>query len=93
MTASRAKTACAEIPFVFANAERCNHMTGGGPRAAALEARIADAWIAFARIGNPNHPGLPAWRPYDPTMQATMLFDDRCRVAEGVDRDEQASVA
>lgn len=84
---------CAEIPFVFANAERCDHMTGGGPRAAALEARIADAWIAFARTGNPNHAGLPAWHPYDATTQATMLFDDRCRLAEGIDRAEQASVA
>ncbi|OYY89920.1 MAG: carboxylesterase [Sphingomonas sp. 28-66-16] len=83
---------CAEIPFVFANAERCDHMTGGGPRAAALEASIADAWIAFARTGNPNHAGLPVWRPYEATTQATMLFDDRCRLVLGIDREEQASV-
>lgn len=83
---------CAEIPFVFANAEVCENMTGGGPRARALEAKIADAWIAFARTGDPNHAGLPKWRPYTATSKATMLLDDTCRLAERVDSEELASL-
>ncbi len=83
---------CAEIPFVFANAEICEHMTGGGPRAAALEAKVAGAWIAFARTGNPNHRGIPEWRPYAPATQPTMLLDDTCRLANHIDSEELASL-
>ena len=35
--------------------------TGGGPQAAALADKMSDAWIAFARTGNPNTPKLPKW--------------------------------
>lgn len=84
---------CAEIPFVFANAQLCENMTGGGARAAALEAKIANAWIAFARTGNPNHAGLPRWRPCTAGSQETMLFDDACRLVEREDSDELASLA
>jgi para-nitrobenzyl esterase len=83
---------CAEIPFTFANAQRCARMTGGGPRALALEASIADAWIAFARAGDPNHPGLPAWKPFGPAASGTMIFDDACRYVIDIDREELASV-
>ncbi|MEN8677130.1 MAG: carboxylesterase/lipase family protein, partial [Alteriqipengyuania sp.] len=36
---------------------------------------MADAWIAFARSGNPNTPALPRWPTYDPQSRATMIFD------------------
>jgi para-nitrobenzyl esterase len=84
---------CAEIPFVFYNSDVCENMTGGGPRARALAAKVADAWIAFARSGNPNHPGLPAWRPYSPDTQPTMVLDDVCRLVDRIDTEELAAIA
>ena len=36
---------------------------------------MSDAWIAFARTGGPNHPGLPAWSTYSIRHRATMIFD------------------
>lgn len=84
---------CAEIPFVFHNVSRCETMTGDGPRAHALQARMADAWIQFARTGNPNHTGMPAWSSYSAARPATMLFDDQTREAIAVDADELASIA
>ena len=84
---------CAEIPFTFANAERCDRMTGGGQRAQALETVIADAWIAFAQSGNPNHKGMANWAPYSAASPATMIFDDVSQLAIGIDREELATLA
>jgi para-nitrobenzyl esterase len=71
-----------EIPHVFDNAQLCGAMTGGGPDAVALAAKMSEAWIAFARRGNPGHAGLPAWPSYDIKTRATMLFNDVCEVAK-----------
>ena len=70
-----------EIPFVFGNAQLNDEITGGGgPDAVALAAKMRDAWIAFARTGDPSHSELPAWPAYDTKTRATMLFNDVCTV-------------
>lgn len=76
---------CSELPFVFYQTEVCAAMTGGGPDALALGARMADAWISFARTGDPNHPGLPHWPAYDPETVPTMIFDNQCVVKNDPD--------
>jgi len=40
---------------------------------------VADAWIALARDGDPNHPGLPEWPRYGPDG-ATLVFADAPRL-------------
>nr|MBP9755799.1 carboxylesterase family protein [Phenylobacterium sp.] len=42
--------------------------------------QMSSAWLAFARSGDPNTEGLPAWAPYDTTTRATMLFNVESRV-------------
>jgi para-nitrobenzyl esterase len=79
---------CAELPFVFDNTDRCDHMTGGGPEARALAARISTAWVQFARTGNPNHGGLPQWPAFDGVDRSTMIFDDTCSVKDDPDGEE-----
>ena len=83
---------CAELPFVFCNTDRCENMTGGGESARALSARLADAWIQFARTGDPNHAGVPRWSPVSAHEVPTMLFDDETRQVVEVDEEEQASI-
>lgn len=68
-----------EIPFVFDNTEIPSVMTQG-PTAKALAAKTSEAWIAFARSGDPNHAGLPRWPEYTSTARATMVLDNDCRV-------------
>ncbi len=83
---------CAEIPFVFRNTDRCANMTGGGEDARALSKKIADAWIQFARTGNPNHPGIPEWKPFSPKTAATMVFDNQVELQLDPDGAERKSL-
>ncbi|MFN9742838.1 MAG: carboxylesterase/lipase family protein [Acidobacteriota bacterium] len=80
---------CAELAFCFDNVDRCLNMTGGGPEARKLAARVSGAWVAFARSGNPNHAGLPKWPVYTPANGEVMIFDNKCEVRNDPDRVER----
>jgi para-nitrobenzyl esterase len=72
-----------EMPMVFDNVERGGAaLTGGGADAVKLAAKVSEAWIAFARSGNPNakKSGLPLWEPYDATKRPVMVFDNQSRI-------------
>ena len=84
---------CAEIAFAFDNTDRCDAMTGGGPDARALAGVMSDAWIQFARTGNPNHAGMPHWEAFSPAQNQTMIFDNRCVLVNNIDAGEQRSIA
>ena len=69
-----------EISFTFDNAELCDHYSAGSPDAFVLSKQISTAWVNFARIGNPNHNGMPFWPAYTTGTRATMYFDTPCEV-------------
>ena len=84
---------CSELPFVFDNTDRAAAMTGGSAEARALAAKMSDAWIAFARKGDPNHPGLPKWPVFSAGKGPVMIFDNKCEVKNDPDRAERLVVA
>lgn len=84
---------CSEIAFVFDNTARCENMTGNGPGARALAARMSEAWIRFARSGDPNHHKLPHWKTFDPATRGTMVFDDECVFQEHLDDEVQKLIS
>lgn len=83
---------CAELAFVFDNIDRCVNMTGGGREARALAAKMSEAWINFARKGDPNHGGLPVWPTFTADKGETMIFDDKCEVKNNPDGEERRVV-
>jgi para-nitrobenzyl esterase len=68
-----------DIPFFFDRAGAVP-IASGDTSAASVAANVSDALIAFARSGNPDHPGIPRWRPYETETRPTMIFDRSCRV-------------
>ena len=77
-----------EIPFVFDHIGTPG-LHGDRPDAQALSDRVSEAWLAFARGGDPNHPNLPTWPKYDMDRRSTMLFDSKCQVADDPDAEER----
>ena len=84
---------CSEIPFVFYNTDVSSFATGGTDEARALAAKVSDAWINFARKGDPNHSGLPKWPSYSADAGPVMLFDKACEVKSDPDRELRRVVA
>jgi para-nitrobenzyl esterase len=67
---------CAELAFCFhaLNVPQIKTATGGGPVAMALQDKVSQAWINFAKTGNPSQPGLE-WKPYTKDDPQAMVFD------------------
>lgn len=63
-----------ELPFVFGVIDELDAIavTGRDPHRENLMHEIQGAWIHFARSGDPNSPGLPAWPKYDTVRRCTM---------------------
>lgn len=62
-----------EIAFAFDNARPPVMAASEGRQA--LADRMSEAWLAFARSGNPDHAGIPTWPAYSTAERATMIFD------------------
>lgn len=73
---------CMEIPFVFDHVDDLGFLTGTSPDRYALAQRMSEAWVSFARTGDPNHGTLPQWPAFTATSRATMVFDTECRAVE-----------
>ncbi len=67
-----------DVGLVFHSAR--GSICGGGPDAKALADKMAAAWVAFARTGDPNNSAIPHWLAFDAQVRATMIFDKECRV-------------
>ena len=78
---------CMEIAFCFNNIQRTRNMTGGTKEAQALADKVSQAWINFAKTGNPNHKGLPNWPAYNGQSTATMHFNNTCAVKPQMDKE------
>lgn len=79
---------CSDIPYVFHNIDLVEYPHGEDAEEG-LEERIQEeafrAVIAFAATGNPNHEGIPEWKPCEPGKERTLILDSGTRVRENHD--------
>lgn len=71
-----------ELPFVFGtlDAPTMDRFAGRGAEAEALSVQTMDAWVSFARSGNPTHPNIAQWRPYETERRETLVLDGNTRL-------------
>jgi para-nitrobenzyl esterase len=82
-----------EVPFVWGTVGKNGNprFTGVGPDADQLSAHMMDAWIAFARTGDPSHDGIGAWPAYSLRRRETMIFGRRCGADAAPFEEERAA--
>ena len=73
-----------DVPFALGTYELpgLRDFAGTGPAAERLAHAMMDAWVAFAKSGDPSHAGIPAWPRYAPPRRATLELGDPCRVLD-----------
>jgi para-nitrobenzyl esterase len=82
-----------EVPFVWGMVGKNGNaaFSGAGAEAEELSEQMMDAWLAFARTGDPSHPGIGAWPAYSTDKRHTMIFGKRCG-AEAAPYEEERAV-
>lgn len=78
-----------ELPFMFNNVELQPEMTGNTDEAHVLEDVMSSAWIQFIKTGDPNHAGMPRWKPFTEANPVYMIFDNKCEM-KTIDADTKA---
>jgi para-nitrobenzyl esterase len=73
-----------EIAFAFRNLDRMMRgpSLGDDPSAGALADTMSASWAAFARSGDPGHPGIGDWPQYTLEHRETMILDDDCHIED-----------
>ncbi|QQV76443.1 carboxylesterase/lipase family protein [Sphingomonas aliaeris] len=82
-----------DIPLVFGTLGAAGSETGTGADARAASAALQDAFVAFARTGDPNRAGSAGWPVYDLARRATLVVDARSRVVDDPRRWEREQFA
>lgn len=68
-----------DVPLVFDNVDK-SPLLSRSPGSRTVSDQMSDAWIAFARTGNPNTAKVPHWPAYTLEKRANMLFNTKSRV-------------
>ena len=72
--------------MAFDNADKVPMSMGTGPGPLRPAAAMSQAWVNFARTGDPSQKGL-AWPAYEPAARETMVFNVESRVVGDPDGD------
>ena len=81
-----------DIPFAFDNVDIASSEIGTGPERQPLADKMSRAYVAFARTGNPNHPGIPNWLAFNTKDRPTMVWNNDCKVVNDPYGAEKAAI-
>ncbi len=70
-----------EVGFVFGTMD--DTFCGTGPAAEKLSRQMQDAWIKFARTGNPSCESIGKWHEYG-TSRNTMIISEDCHMEKAI---------
>jgi para-nitrobenzyl esterase len=77
-----------DVNFVFGT---CSSLfEGSGPSVDNLSRNIQDAWLAFARTGDPSCPGIGQWLPYG-ARRMTMMLGADCHMEQSPYEEERSA--
>jgi para-nitrobenzyl esterase len=81
-----------ELSFVFGTVRSpaMQAWAGSGPDADKLSEQMMDAWLAFAKTGNPSCAHIGEWPRYDERARQTMIFGKHTRAEPGPFEEERA---
>ena len=81
-----------ELPFVFGTLEAPgqDRFAGSGPAVEKLSEQMMDAWLGFARSGDPSHPGIGVWPGYAVDARPTLVFGPESRCVDAPLDEERA---
>jgi para-nitrobenzyl esterase len=83
-----------DIPFVYDNVDVAKSVLGSNPDRYKLADQMSNAWVAFARSGNPNHKGIPNWGVYNTQTRTTMIWNTpESKVVNDPNREELNALA
>jgi len=71
-----------EIPFMLYSYNKVRTFVGEGPSPKHMADQIGGAWVAFARHGRPDHPGIPHWPEWRTPERPVMVFNTTSKVID-----------
>ena len=80
-----------DVPLVWGTTELTRDFVGDDPQVDQLSGFMMDAWINFARTGNPSTKSLPGWPQYRADRPYTMVFGPDVRTVTS-ERDEELAL-
>ena len=80
-----------DVPLVWGTTELMRDFVGDDPQVDQLSGFMMDAWVSFARTGNPSTNALPGWPQYRADRPYTMVFGPDVRTVTA-DREEELAL-
>ena len=80
-----------DLPYVFGTTDEMREFVGDDPQTDQLAGFVMDAWLNFARSGNPSTKALPGWPQYRADQHYTMVLGPDVKTIRE-DREEERSI-
>jgi para-nitrobenzyl esterase len=78
-----------DIALVFDNLDKPGSKTGTGPAARKVANQMSEAFLAFARTGDPNCAAIPAWGKYTLPQRSTLVINETSAMIDDPRKEER----